>query len=125
MKGDYVVLSQSAFVPNKEFKEMAYYLGHHVHDHIAGCVNNILAENEPMLERSVYYASLSADSVEKLRAIANKKGNDLLQHLNKQAIKFYDLDKHKDDAIYRLRLGVYWYQAQLDAKPETKKESDQ
>ena len=107
MKGDYVVLSQSAFVPNKEFKEMAYYLGHHVHDHMASCVNNILAESEPMLERSVYFASLSEDSVEKLRAIANEKGNDLLQHLNKQAIKLYDLDKHKDDAIYRMRLGVY------------------
>ncbi len=124
MKGDYVVLSQSAFVPNKEFKEMAYYLGHHVHDHMASCVNNILAESEPMLERSVYFASLSEDSVEKLRAIANEKSNDLLQYLNKQAIKLYDLDKHKDDANYRMRLGVYWYQAQLDAKPEIKKESD-
>jgi len=125
MKGDYVVLNKSAFVTNKEFKEMAYYLGHNVHDHLASCVNNILAEDEPMLERSVYYASLTEDSVNKLNTIANKKGNELLQHLNKQAIKLYDADKNKEDANYRMRLGVYWYQAQLDTHPDTDKESEQ
>ena len=125
MKGDYVVLNKSAFVTNKEFKEMAYYLGHHVHDHLASCVNNIMAEDEPMLERSVYYASLTEASVNKLNVIANKKGNELLQHLNKQAIKLYDADKNKADAIHRMRLGVYWYQAQHDANLDTAEESEQ
>ena len=124
MKGDYVVLNKSAFVTNKEFNEMAYYLGHHVHDHLASCVNNILAEDEPMLERSVYYASLTENSVNKLNTIANKKGNELLQHLNKQAIKLYDADKDKVDANYRMRLGVYWYQAQLDTHHDADKESE-
>ena len=73
LKDDYIVLNQSAFVTNKEFTEMAYYLGHNVHDHMASCVNNILSDSEPMLERSVYYASLKASSVEKLRAIASKR----------------------------------------------------
>ena len=98
---------------------MAYYLGHNDHDHMASCVNNILVEADPMLERSVYYASLTEDSVNKLKTIASKKGNDLLQHLNKQAIKLYDADKHKDDATHRTRLGVYWYQAQLDNDKES------
>jgi hypothetical protein len=119
LKDDYVVLNKSAFVTNKEFKEMAYYLGHNVHDHIASCVSNILEQDEPMLERSVYYASLTEISINKLKAIASKKGNDLLQHLNKQAIKFYDADKHKDDATYRMRLGVYWYQKQLEQDKES------
>jgi len=118
IKDDYVVLNQSAFVTNKEFTEMAYYLGHNVHDHMASCVNNILAEDSPMLERSVYYASLSADSVNKLRTIASKKGNELLQHVNKQAIKLYDADKLRDDANYRMRLGVYWYQTQRGENSE-------
>jgi hypothetical protein len=125
MKGDYVVLNKSAFVTNKEFKEMAYYLGHHVHDHLASCVNNIIADDEPMLERSVYYASLTEESVNKLNIIANKKGNELLQHLNKQAVKLYDADKNKADAIYRMRLGVYWYQAQLDAHLDAAGDSEQ
>ncbi len=55
----------------------------------------------------------------KLRSIADKKGNELLQHLNKQAIKLYDADKLKVDANYRMRLGVYWYQTQLDAHSDT------
>lgn len=123
LKDDYVVLNKLAFVTNKEFKEMAYYLGHNVHDHVASCVSNILSEEEPMLERSVYYASLTEQSVKKLNTIASKKGDDLLQHLNKQAIKLYDADKHKDEAKYRIRLGVYWYQTQLEANAESSKES--
>jgi len=121
LEDDYVILNNSAFVTNKEFTEMAYYLGHNVHDHMASCVNNILVEADPMLERSVYYASLTEDSVNKLNTIASKKGNELLQHLNKQAIKLYDADKHKDDATYRMRLGVYWYQAQLGKDQESEK----
>jgi hypothetical protein len=115
IKDDYIILNKSAFVTNKEFSEMAYYLGHNIHDHIASCVNNILDESDPMLERSVYYASLTADSVKQLNTIASKRGNDLLQYMNKEAIKLYDADKNKDDAIYRMRLGVYWYQARLDS----------
>jgi hypothetical protein len=125
MKDDYVVLNKSAFVANKEFKEMAYYLGHNIHDHLASCVNNILAEEEPMLERSVYYACLTEDSVNKLNTIASKKGKELLQSINKQAIKLYDADKDKADANHRMRLGVYWYQAQLRNKYDSAKESEQ
>ena len=124
LEGDHVVLKKSAFVTNKEFKEMAYYLGHNVHDHMASCVNNILANEEPMLERSVYYACLTESSVNELNAVASKKGDELLQHLNKQAIKLYDADKDKDDATYRMRLGVYWYQAQLDGVQDTGKETE-
>ena len=125
MKDDYVVLNKSAFVANKEFKEMTYYLGHNIHDHLASCVSNILAEDEPFLERSVYYASLTEDSVNKLNAIANKKGNELLQHVNKQAIKLYDTDKNKADANHRMRLGVYWYQALLQSQQDSAEESEQ
>lgn len=107
---------------------MAYYLGHNVHDHLASCVNNILVEDEPMLERSVYYASLTSDSVNKLRSLADKKGNKLLQQVNKQAVKLYDADKGKEDATYRMRLGVYWYQKQLasglDASVDVSRESN-
>jgi len=121
LKDDYIILNKSAFVTNKEFKEMTYYLGHNIHDHMASCVNNILQDDKPMLERSVYYASLSEASIKKLRSIADKKGNELLQLLNKQAIKLYDVDKDKEDATHRMRLGVYWYQTQLDENRRTGK----
>jgi len=123
LKDDHVVLNKSAFVTNKEFNELAYYLGHNIHDHAASCVNNILEENDPMLERSVYYVHLKEDSIKKLNAIASKKGNELLQHLNKQAIKFYEADKDSEDAKYRMRLGVYWYHSQLSKDSGTDTES--
>jgi len=123
LKGDYVVLNKSAFIVNKEFRDMAYYLGHHVHDHLASCVNNILAENEPMLERSVYYASLTEKSVNKLNAIARKKGDELLQHVNRQAIRLHEADKDKVDATYRMRLGVYWYQAPIAGSVEADRDA--
>ena len=116
---DVITLNQSAFVSNKEFNEMAYYLKHNIHDHLASCVNNILEENQPMLERSVYYSALTKESINKLKNIANKKGNELLQHLNKQAIVLYDADKNKPDANNRMRLGVYWYQTQLEKERES------
>lgn len=72
LKDDNIILNKSAFVTNKDFKEMAYYFSHHIHDHMASCVNNILKEQTPMLERNVYYASLSKNSVNKLRSIADK-----------------------------------------------------
>jgi Family of unknown function (DUF6502) len=124
LKDNHVVLNKSAFVTNKAFNDMAYYLGHNVHDHMASCVNNILTEDEPMLERSVYYARLTKDSVNKLKAIADKKGDELLQQLNKQAIKFYDADKQKDDAKYRMRLGIYWHHSQLGNGNDTNTESE-
>ena len=68
--------------------------------------------------------ALTESSVNKLNAVASKKGDELLQQLNKQAIKLYDADKDKDDANYRMRLGVYWYQAQLDDVQDTGKESE-
>ncbi len=75
-----------------------------------------------MLERSVYYASLTEDSVNKLNTIARKKGKELLQHVNKQAIKLHDADKNKVNANHRMRLGVYWYQTQLQNQQDSAKE---
>lgn len=122
LKDDHIMLNKSAFVTNKAFNDMAYYLGHNVHDHMASCVNNILTEDEPMLERSVYYARLTKDSVNKLKAISDKKSDELLQQLNKQAIKLYDADKLKNEATYRMRLGIYWHHSQLGNRNDTKTE---
>jgi len=116
MEEDTIVLNQSAFVTNKEFTELAYYLGHNIHDHLASCVNNILEEDSPMLERSVYYSSLSKESISKLQTIANDKGNELLQYLNKQAIALYETDKNREDTNCRMRLGVYWFNTELKSK---------
>ena len=113
IQDDHVLLNASAFVTNEEFNDMAYYLGHNVHDHLASCASNMLQEGEPMLERSVYYASLTGDSVNELRKVATEQGNELLQTINNRAIRLYDEDKGREGADHRMRLGVYWYQEYL------------
>ena len=125
LEDDQVVLNTSAFVTNKEFNDMAYYLGHNVHDHLASCASNILQESDPMLERSVYYASLTEDSVNELRELASRQGNELLQTLNNRAIRLYDEDKGRDGADYRMRLGVYWYQEDLGSAGEKDEGAEQ
>ncbi len=111
---DNISLNQSAFVPQKGLKEKAFFLGRHVHDHLAACTHNILEDNNPYMERSVFFSSLTTESVEKLRQIAEHQGMQLLQELNQQAIELQKNDKSKADADQRMRLGLYWFQKQQE-----------
>jgi len=113
---DNISLNQSAFVPQKGLEEKAFFLGRHVHDHIAACTHNILLENNaPFMERSVFFSSLTTESVEKLREIAEHNGMQLLQDLNQKAIELQKEDLQKIDANQRMRLGLYWFQEQQES----------
>ncbi len=111
---DNISLNQSAFVPQKGLEEKAFFLGRHVHDHLAACTHNILEDNTPYMERSVFFSSLTTESVEKLRQVAEHQGMQLLQELNQQAIELQKNDKTKADANQRMRLGLYWFQKQQE-----------
>jgi len=114
-ESDNISLNQSAFVPQKGLEEKAFFLGRHVHDHLAACTHNILEDNAPFMERSVFFSSLSTESVEKLREIAEHQGMQLLQDLNQQAIEFQKSDKNNSEANQRMRLGLYWFQKQQES----------
>ncbi len=111
-ESDNISLNQSAFVPQKGLKEKAFFLGRHVHDHLAACAHNILEDDAPFMERSVFFSNLSTESVDKLREIAEHQGMQLLQELNQQAIELQKTDKNNKDADHRMRLGLYWFQKQ-------------
>ncbi|MFV2059224.1 MAG: DUF6502 family protein [Gammaproteobacteria bacterium] len=110
-----ISLNQSAFVPQKGLEEKAFFLGRHVHDHLAACTHNILEDKKPFMERSVFFSGLTNESVEKLRDIAEHQGMQLLQDLNQQAISLQKADKQKSDADQRMRLGLYWFQEQQES----------
>lgn len=114
-----ISLNQSAFVPQKGLEEKAFFLGRHVHDHLAACTHNILEDKTPFMERSVFFSSLTTESIEILREIAEHQGMELLQNLNQQAIKLQKADKNKSDADQRMRLGLYWFQEQQESDNET------
>ena len=118
-KSNIITLNQSAFVPQKGLEEKAFFLGRHVHDHLAACTHNILEDNKPFMERSVFFSTLTTESVENLREIAEHQGMQLLQDLNQQAIAFQKVDKNKPDADQRMRLGLYWFQEQQEHDDDT------
>jgi hypothetical protein len=108
-----VCLREQAFVPSRDFDEQAFYLARNVHDHLAACASNMQQLGQPMLERSVYYAALSKDSVNQLREVAQREAMDLLQRLNKQALKLQEQDEGLASASERMRFGCYWYDENL------------
>jgi len=77
-----VHLQVAAFVPPKGSDEMTYYFGRNLYDHVAAAVRNMLADGEPLIERSVSYNNLSADAVGELHALARQRGMEVLQELN-------------------------------------------
>ena len=112
-----VCLNKTAFVPEQSFDEKVHYFGRHLHDHLASCSNNLMGKETPMLERSVYFAALTEDSVAKLRSIAKTQGVQLLQMINQQALKLQKQDQGNPSAKHRMRLGVYWYDKETSSKP--------
>lgn len=110
LEDDLVVLNESAFIPAQDFEKLCYYLGHNMHDHFASSTHNLLQEGEPMLERSVYYANLTEQSVQQLRQLATTQSMQMLTEINKQAMALHQADKSSPQATHRFRLGSYWYQ---------------
>jgi Family of unknown function (DUF6502) len=71
---DNVHLNMLAFIPNQDLEEKMSFLSMNVHDHAAAAVNNLSNQNEPMLERCVYYDGLTAENVEILHQLAKQNG---------------------------------------------------
>lgn len=104
-----ICLNQKAFVPATNFSEQTFYLARNVHDHLAACAHNMQSDNPPMLERSVYYSSLTPESVQQLREIAKQEGAALLQKINNEALLLQQQDENKKNASQRMRFGCYWF----------------
>lgn len=106
---DCVRLKTDAFIPSKGFDEKAYYLGRNVHDHIAAARHNVQGGEPPLLERSVYYDDLSAESVRELDELAHRGGMKLLQLINRRARELQAADRNASDAVHRINFGLYFY----------------
>lgn len=115
--GDCVRLKTEAFVPSNGFEEKAYYLGRNVHDHIAAARHNVQGEHPPLLERSVYYDELSAESVRELEKLANQEGVKLLQRLNRRARELQAADNRAGRYAHRMNFGLYFYREEENSDP--------
>lgn len=104
-----VVLNQAAFIPQKGLEEKAFYLGRNVGDHIAATAHNIVAEGNPLLERSVHYSGLTADSAKQLAEAAERTGMQALLAVNRMALELAERDAGRPDAVRRVNFGLYFY----------------
>lgn len=104
-----VCLNTAAFIPANGFDEKVYYFGHNLHDHAAAATSNLLGENQPFLERSVYYDGLSADSVKQLAEKSERLGMESLLAINKEAMELEKSDALKIDPRHRMTFGIYYY----------------
>jgi len=104
-----VCLKVEAFVPTKGFDEKAYYFGHNLHDHSAAAASNLIGENQPFLERSVHYDSLSAESIKILAKQSELLGMQTLLTINKKAMALENDDVLKHGTRHRMTLGVYFF----------------
>lgn len=109
---DRVCLKTDAFIPSKGFDEKAYYLGRNVHDHIAAARHNLQGGDPPLLERSVYYDELSAESVRELDELAHRESMRVLQIVNRRARELQAADEQAADTRHRINFGVYFYRDQ-------------
>ncbi|MDP6978691.1 MAG: DUF6502 family protein [Myxococcota bacterium] len=108
---DRVVLNADAFIPSKSFEEKAYSLGHTLHDHIAAGAHNLLDREPPMMERSVFYASLTDASVRELLELAETRGMESLHEVNRRAMELQERDTGDKGAVHRMRFGIYSFRA--------------
>lgn len=119
---DVVHLDVDAFVPAQGEEELSYYFGRNLHDHIAAGAHNLLAEGDPLLERSVYYNNLSAESVRELEELARTEGMRGLRAVNERAAELQRRDGEQDGAKHRINFGVYFFSE--DMKPDSQDESE-
>ena len=100
---------RATYVPEHGFDEKAYYFGRNLHDHIAAGAHNLEGGSPPMLERSVYYAELSRESIQELADLSEKEGMDALQAVNRRAMQLQERDASRGSATRRMSFGIYFY----------------
>jgi len=107
--GDRVCLNMDAFIPPQGSREMTYYFGRNLHDHVAAAAHNLGGGGEPFLERSVNYNNLTEGAVAELAELARKRAMEVLQELNTRALRLQRRDSGQTGASHRINFGVYLF----------------
>ncbi|SCK26613.1 DUF6502 family protein [Vogesella sp. LIG4] len=116
---DLVHLNIDALLASTSLDEKAYYLQQNVHDHLATLAHNLTGEGQPMLERCVIYSGLSEASVKELARLAQSKGMQALQAVNRRALALQQQDQTQQGTPLRINFGLYFYQDSTPPKDAT------
>jgi Family of unknown function (DUF6502) len=121
---DCVRLNIQAFIPNQDLEYKLSFLALNSHDHMSAAVSNLNSQNEPLLERCVYYDGLTAENVEVLHTLAKQHGMRAIRRINRHAaaLKASQSETTKttrresDKANKRMNFGIYFYHTSDDKK---------
>lgn len=99
-----IELCNEAFIPRQGEDEKLFYFGRNLADHIKTLNHNLLPDNEPRLERSVYYTDLSPQAVDELHQFYRDQSMELLKKVNEKARQL----KQAAPGNLRMNAGVYF-----------------
>lgn len=104
---DTVRLSEQAFIPKENQKMMLSFTADHGYDHLQAMLSNVIGEQPPFLEQSVFSEQVSAIDCVAVQALAKAHW----QQLNHTLISYLtDAEQqHSTSPTHRLRVGLYVY----------------
>jgi hypothetical protein len=113
-EGGYVELVAEAFVPAQDLQSMLAFFGDNSRDHLSASVANILGQQPPLLERSVYANGLRMQDCENIHLLVRQRWSALHHELTHEM--FRAVDAAGDAGSGRIRVGIYTYYE--DAAPD-------
>ena len=111
---DCLCINQNAFIPQQGYEEKAWFFGENLRDHIAASAHNLKGNIPPFIERAVYYDQLTVESVKELAELSEKLGMETLMSVNSRALALQNKDMRSQEALHRMRLGLYFYKTTND-----------
>ena len=109
---DTVALVGDAFVPRGDTLRMLGLVGDNVGDHLAAAADNVLGDAPRHFEQAVFADALSADSLQRVRALVTAQWKALIEALVPALEQMIEDDRTRGRALdQRLRIGLYAYHA--------------
>ncbi len=107
-----VSLQESGYVPDEDYEEKLFFAGKNIGDHLAVVKHNLACNEQPMLDRAVYYHELSEASVKEIEAFSKSASLELLTEVNQLAGRLQAEDKGCEGACHSMHFGSYFYRVE-------------
>lgn len=112
-----VALRRQPFLSRASFADRLVPLAENLEDHAEAAVSNVLGQEPPFLERSVFSDELSEESAAKLHELARRRWKEVHDDLIAEAIALEKQDKEGGKVTRsRIRMGMYFYSQTKDRR---------
>lgn len=120
-ENDRLRLLRGAFTP-KEPHEKMLFLAANVGDHLSSALHNLSTREAPYIERALFHNGIASTQLDAVRPQLSAMADQMLRRANEvlldQAIAGTDHARAgQDEPLRRLRLGVYYYEADVEDRP--------